>query len=361
MKTIVMTFSILVILLLAGCGQQDIKEPTATLTTGKLGLWINPKNADMNFYDEALEQAREAQVQITHLYVQWGLVEKSSGKYDWAIPDYLMGKFKKNGFEVVVVIPIIFTTKLDVMPEDVHFKRFSDPQFQDRFVKFTKTLTDRYKDIMKYLIIGNEIDVYLNTHPDEASDFRTLVEAAAAANDITVGTEVAIHSVVQTNGQNIAKKALAGDMVFYTFYAQGDNFSFGGDPHSVEKYFTEMFNLAGGKKIAVVETSWSSSRLLESSEEKQAEYVKEVFKILKKNKDKIEFLMWITLHDSTLEECRKSAEFFVKGVYDDILKDAEVMARFSEFMCCMGLRRTDGTPKPAWYTWLEEVKTYYGA
>lgn len=356
-----MAITILIVFLLAGCGEQDVeeKEPLHTLTTGKLGLWINPKHADMKYYDEALETAREAHIQIAHLYVQWGLVEKSSGEYDWSIPDYILGKFKKNGFEAVVVIPLIFTTKLDVMPRDVSFKRFSDPEFVNRFVQFTQTFMNRYQDTVKYLVIGNEIDIYFHAHPDQASDFRTLVEAVADAHDVVVGTEFAIHSVVQNKCESLARKALAGDMVFFTFYPMEGNFSFGGDPKKVDKYFTAMFDLAGNRKIAVVETSWSSSQLLESSEETQAAYVREIFRILKENRERIEFLMWINLYDSTPEECRKAVEFFVVGVDDDVPQDTETVARFSSFMCFLGLKRTDGTPKPAWYEWVEQAEAYY--
>ncbi len=359
MKPTTAAISILALLLLSGCGEQNVEEPLHELTTGKLGLWINPKDADMKYYDEALEIAREAQIQIAHVYVQWGLVEKSLGEYDWAIPDYILGKFRKNGFEAVVVIPIIFTTKLDVMPQDVTFTAFSDPAFTERFVQFTKTFMERYPDTVKYLVIGNEIDIYLHQHPEQASDFGSLVKAVAEANDVVVGTEFAIHSVVQNKCERIARKALAGDMVFFTFYPHGENFSFGGNPREVEEYFTAMFDLAGSKKIAVVETSWSSSLMLESSEEKQAEYIQEIFRILKENKSRIEFLMWITLHDSTPEECRKAAEFFVTDVDDEFLVNTEGMARFSDFMCHMGLRRSDGTPKPAWYEWLSQVDSYY--
>jgi hypothetical protein len=358
MKRIFVLIVLITLIMTSGCEEQPT-EQSIHLTTGKLGMWINPKEGDMAHYDEALSLAREAQIQLAHVYVQWGLVEKSRDEYDWEVPDYILGKFEKYGFEAVVVIPIIFTTKLDVMPSDIQFTGFSDPDVVSRFVTFSETLLERYKSTVKYLVIGNEVDIYLATYPEHITDFKALVEAVARVSDVPVGTELAIHSVVQSKTQDIAQKVIAGDMVFYTLYPTGENFSFGGDVEDAADYFDAMFTLAGTKKIAVVETSWSSSPNLESSEETQARYITELFQILTQNRDRIEFLMWITLYDSIPQQCEESAKFFVTGVNDQILNDSTLMGRFAEFMCYLGLRSADGTPKPAWYQWLAEVEAYY--
>lgn len=361
MKRIFGSIVLITLVITLGCEEQQPTGQPVNVTSGKLGIWINPKEGDMDHYDEALGVAREAQVQLAHVYVQWGLVEKARNEYDWRIPDYVLGKFETYGFEAVVVIPIIFTTKLDVMPSDITFTGFQDPEIVSRFVTFTELLLKRYGSTVKYLIIGNEVDLYLSMHPEYVTDFRALVEAVARTCDLPVGTEIAIHSVIESRTEDIARDIIAGDMIFYTLYPTGENFSFSRRVEETAAYFNAMFSLAGNRKIAVVETSWSSSSSLESSEETQVQYIKELFQILTQNRDRIEFLMWITLYDSIPQTCEESARFFVEGVDDEKLTDTVTMGRFAEFICHLGLRRADGTPKPAWYQWLAEVETYYAS
>ncbi|MFQ5892621.1 MAG: hypothetical protein ACE5HW_07495, partial [Candidatus Methanofastidiosia archaeon] len=329
-----------------------------------IGMWVNPHDEGYFNYRKALDLAKEGGVQVVHYYARWGYIELKKDVYDWKISDFVIDNFHKKDFEIVVVIPIIFSTVIDDLPQDLEFRNFADPLFVSRFENFLNVFLKRYVGKIHYLVIGNEVDIYFAEHRDELKDFREfLLEIfdflKGNYSEIKIGTEFAYHSVLQKNLEYVVRELNIGDLTFFTLYISDEEFDFSGDIENVEKYFRGMMKISDGKKIAIVETSQSSSEILSSSEEKQALYVKEIFRILKENKNRIEFLMWLTLHDGKPEDCRKSAEFFVRD-HPEFLENVKGMARFKEFMCFLGLRNSDGSPKLAWNEWLKQVEDYYG-
>ena len=45
----------------------------------------------------------------------------------------------------------------------------------------------------------------------------------------------------------------------------------------------------------------------------------------------------------------------------DLAADEHFMAQFVDFLCHLGLRHNDGTPKAGWQAWKEEAQAYLAA
>jgi hypothetical protein len=98
-----------------------------------------------------------------------------------------------------------------------------------------------------------------------------------------------------------------------------------------------MVTLARGKPLILQEVGYPSSAMLNSSEQKQAEFVANVFTAWQAAGDRIPFLSSFALHDFSPQICEDLAKY-----YD--LPDDE---NFKAYLCSLGLRRANGTPKLA--------------
>ncbi|MBU4075322.1 MAG: hypothetical protein KKI06_01165 [Euryarchaeota archaeon] len=110
--------------------------------------------------------------------------------------------------------------------------------------------------------------------------------------------------------------------------------------------------LTGNRKFALEEVGWNAYSGLKGSENDQRQAVKYFFDYLEKAPDRLEFMSWFLLHDGTEKDCRKTAETFIEPD-DPILKNEEFMSPFSDFICYLGLIRSDGTPREGWNEFIE--------
>jgi len=109
-------------------------------------------------------------------------------------------------------------------------------------------------------------------------------------------------------------------------------------------------NIVPGKPYAIVETGWSSSSLLSSSKAKQAEFAEEYFSFVETTD--AEFVNWFSLHDG--RDCTDAANSFLTDL-PQVKEDEEFMTVFKEYLCTIGLKMSDGTPKQAWGVWEENT------
>jgi len=107
-----------------------------------------------------------------------------------------------------------------------------------------------------------------------------------------------------------------------------------------------MVDLAKGRPLILQEVGYPSSAILSSSDQKQAQFVTQVFRAWKANGNRIPFLNFFLLHDLPTQSCIELAKYY--GLPSD--------RNFQSFLCSLGLRQSDGRPKLAWTSLMDAVR-----
>ncbi|MEW5996360.1 MAG: hypothetical protein AB1657_02065 [Candidatus Micrarchaeota archaeon] len=320
-------------------------SPSTLNTKPKVGMVATPRNDDPALFMDAIKEARENGVDVLYWYFTW------KGLYsNWSISDYVMEALSQEG-RTAITFNIIHTSVLGQYPDK--YSSFSDPGFRGEFSDFAADFAERYHP--DYLFVGNEVDDYLYAHRDKIPAFREILaetreKVHAVSPETKVGFTATYHDAVKNNATDIiVELAPEADLIGYTVYGYHDLFVF--DNVSLGRYMLgDVKNVVPGKPYAVVETAWSSSLLLSSSEGRQAEFAEEYFSYLESTD--AEFVNWFGLHDG--KDCTDDADTFLTDA-PWVKEDEEFMVPFREYLCTIGLKSSDGTPKQAWGVWQENT------
>ncbi len=310
-------------------------------TMPKLAMIPTPSNDNVSGIVAAIKEARENGVDVLDWYLSWKTLDGN-----WTVSDYLMEPLAYEGRSAAMV-EVIHTTVLPEYPRG--YKSFDDPGFKDDFADFSAEFVKRYKP--DYYFVGGEVDDYLYNHRDKIPAFKEILhvtrEKVKQANPTTkFGFVVTYHDALTHNATDIAKTlAPEADLIAYTSYGYTGAFVFDNISRGVS-YLNGVRDIVPGKSYAILETGWSSSARLNSSEEKQAEFVREYFTFI--NSTDAEFVKWWGIHDG--KNCTESAKSFMTEM-PWLENDASFMVPFTEYMCSLGLKHSDGTPKKAWGVW----------
>ncbi len=330
----------------------------------KLGMVISPANTTTDYKDfaNAFNIARNSGIQITHYYQVWGQVETSEGTRDWIVPDYMMNFIRSKGLEISLVFNIIHTSVVGELPEDLTFTKFDDPELISRFTDFVLEYIERYKDVITYVEIGNEVDIYLNTHPEHLQNFKSLYQQVYGSikenyPDLPVGTIFAYHDMKNNNAFWVYHNLSIGDFDDFTLYIYNPGFIFNRDPVEIKQHLEEIEALTGDRKFGLEEIGWSTSPRLQGRQQDQVETVKYFFEYLQEAPERLQFMNFFILHDGTYENCIEQAKSFLEPD-SPMLENQEFMDIFSDFLCQLGLFRNDGIAKLAWGEWVKQAKDY---
>lgn len=341
----------------------DCLDPISVpdLSVGKIGMMVNPAGDDyLDGYYPALRLAKENGVQVIHSYLSWGEVEPTAGERVWAWQDFLMGYRIHEGFEISLVVNVIHTNLLGPIPEDLAEADFDDPEFISRFSDFILEVLERYP--VEYLSIGNEVNDYFVNHRDQIPAYRTFFLTVKERiqqqhPDIKVGMTFAYHDAEKNRSLDIIEELNQGDFLPLTLYLYSPGFKFDRDPTELESYLDRILDLADGKPVAFAEIGWNTIESLVGSEQDQADFVREGFRLLALHRDEIEYIGWFNMHDSLLENAYQAALTFLPP-NTPLIEDEAYMRDFIDFLNYLGLRASDGSPKMGWFAFREESRIY---
>jgi hypothetical protein len=193
-----------------------------------------------------------------------------------------------------------------------------------------------------YLSIGNEVDGYLQS-TGQWTAYRAFYEDALdyahmKLPGVRVGVTGGYEGVVGALHTQMAALNTRSDVIMLTYYPIGADFHVN-VPTITRTAFPAMLAAAGRKPVIIQELGYPASPLLGSSDEMQAVFFSDAIDQWSQiDGSRMPFVNLFLLHDFTREECDAFGDYY--GIPNN--------AQFEAYLCTLGLRLADGTPRPAW-------------
>ncbi len=287
----------------------------------------------------------------------WRELEPRSGSYDEAKLAQLQAQIdaaKAKAMVQYVGIQVI-NTYVKELPEDLAGLAFDDVQVITRFRALLKRIVGANIKRIRYLSIGNEVDVYLASHAAELAPYKAFYrDAARTAHALDPAIQVGVTgSGAGALGSEAAMlselNAAGSDVVMLTYYpmqSSPDGNASVRDPSAVAGDITRLLSLAGRKPLVLQEVGYPVSSLNGSSEASQAEFMRQIFKAWSGSNGRIPFVNFFLLHDFPDQLCSDLLAYY--GLPNGVTLKAS--------LCSLGLRTVDGTARQAWATLVDEMK-----
>ncbi|MBD3389567.1 hypothetical protein GF415_01275 [Candidatus Micrarchaeota archaeon] len=321
----------------AGCERKNLN------TKPGLGLMPLPANDSSSLIVPAFRESRENGADVLSWYFFWGPLENN-----WTVADHLMEPISYEG-KTAVLMNVIYSNVLGEYPE--RYESFDEPGFREDFADFSVEFVKRYKP--DYYFVGGEVDIYLNSHRGQVPAFKELLShtyerVKEESPETQLGVVVTYHYAKEYNATDIIQElAPECDLIGYTVHPYEGSYNYSNVSRGME-YLEEVPEVVPGKPYAILETGWSSSEFLGSSEEKQNQFLEDFFSYYERTD--AEFVIWFSLHEWS--DCTEAAAPYVED-FPEVQENEEYMERFREYLCSLGLKNPDGTPKKSWATWQE--------
>jgi hypothetical protein len=346
----------LLLVAISACGPPAGKSPAGSSpNAGARVLSISanarsqPASATQDFV-AAVDLAYNAGARGNFVSYTWKALEPKAGTWSFndlrGAVDYL-GDTRKT--VLLVGIQVINTTARET-PADLAGAAFDSAEMKARFRALINALKPIIGGRVKYLSIGNEVDVYLSSHPEQWAAYRAFyADAVKAVHASLPGIQVGVTTTFtssQTQESKITELNAPSDVYMLTYYPLGASFR-PRQPTTVDADITQMLRQAGARPLVLQEVGYPSATELGSSEKAQADFVSLLLdRWSAAGASRIPFLNFFLLHNLARETCDQLAAYY--GLGGD--------ANFKAYLCTLGLRRADGTPKSAWQALVSGAK-----
>ncbi len=332
--------SILAVILLASCGGAKSYARNKETHYPLIGVSTNlPEGAKPDLLGYEILDTRKCGVNFIYLSFKWSDVEAVAAKPNLDNYRRFLEALSPYGFKFLITIQTIDTNN-KTLPADLMNVPFDSPEMISRFDTLLNDLVKIVPDNVKWVSLGNEVDVYLRQHPYEISPFmRFMRQATNTMHRLNSKLQVGVtctYSGASADPSLFDQINRYSDFVSLTYYPLNPDFTV--RPISdIPNDFRNMTKLAGKKRIILQEAGYPASPLLHSSDEKQAEFVNSIFTCAKRYTSEFIGVNFFLLYD------------FGDTLTNSLLKYYRIPdPRFRAYLATLGLHKADGAPRKAW-------------
>lgn len=311
------------------------KGAVRPLPKGNRILAVDVNTAESNDYNAAFAMAKGVGMQDIGLSLDWRDIESETGKYDGKWLSIANMYYPKTGTGLTLNLRPIHNCR-KMMPVDLETLKLDDPRMIGRFEKLLDFVFAQIPDTkLDALVIGSEIDVYLGASDDLWREFTAFYKTVGAyAKTKRPGMKVASESTLSgvlgaAKGKFIELNRYS-DLIGVSHYPIEGTFSVQ-DPSMVGKVFDDVTALYPKRTICFYQWGYPSSPMLNSSEAKQARFVRETFKAWDRHAVQVQLVDFTWLHDLPQSSLDADARYY--GLSDP---------RFIEFLRTLGMRTYPG-------------------
>lgn len=305
------------------------------------------ESAENNDYNMAFDYAQTGCMESIHLAVTWSGIEPDAGIFDAGFMASTLDPaniyYSLNDVKLELQIAVTNTVSKEV-PADLMAVDFSDPSLITRFKTLLDTVFAHIPDVeISCLNIGNESDIFFGVDEDQYVAFKTFLDAvspyaksrynALYGTDIEVGTTLTLYGTINPLQSAFCQSLNENmDIVSITYYPLNNDFTMR-SPTAVESDFDELVALypSTEQPIHFAECGYSSSEVCNSSEELQAQFYSEVFRVWDKHYANIKYISIFKLTDWSHATVEYLSTYY--GIDDPI---------FLEYLRALGVRTWDG-------------------
>lgn len=242
-------------------------------------------------------------------------------------------------------ISVINTVRRD-LPDDLADAQWDNPEFLTRFTKLIDATSKKLPQSVPYILVGNEVDVYLEKHPDEIDGFFTFFSKASAIvkqryPNAKVNMSITFEGLLRGKARTeiIARAITASDDAVFTFYPFFDWKPV--PPADTPKLLDTLVEHAQGKNILLQEVGYPSATSLKSSEAQQAEFFQHIIPAINQQ-PQIKLASVFLLTDFDAKVCSMFTAYYGLNSWSGPSNP------FHDFLCSLGVHDEDGKPKAAW-------------
>lgn len=271
-------------------------------TENIIGIDISLPQSPSYTYDSAFFSSYSLGMRQIGLHFLWKTsLEATPGIFDLTYIDFANVYYPYYQIPVDLNIDPIETNRLE-FPDDIDTLELDHPIVIQRFKNLLDSIFVHIPNLeLSSLIIGSEVDGYLGSDSAKWAQYTNFYEIVGAyAKTIRPGLKIACEimsgGITGASSQYVQTLNEFSDIIGISYYPMYGNFTV--KPATVvESDFSNFVNLYPNKPIFFYQIGYPSSTKCNSSEEKQSEFIRQVFQSWDNYSSNIAMVDFTWLHD----------------------------------------------------------------